>query len=197
MLEGMTTGAPGSAWNQSPRGMDAAHPGLGTLSSRLLTPTVADKDSLLTERCLYGNAHVRPHDGDAGMGRSHLPSRRWAKERCSAVQQSAPRVVLQDEPGPGQIAEACLAIRFRIECALIIPMIIQQVGSSPLGADQIDVASNVSRAVPSGSVWSDCNRFSRNRKVEGSNPSRRTISPGQTAWTACFLALVVVPAVFG
>jgi len=45
------------------------------------------------------------------------------------------------------------AFRRKIERHLIIPMIIQQVGSPPSGADQIDAASNVSRAVPSGSVW--------------------------------------------
>ena len=56
-----------------------------------------------------------------------------------------------DSHGP---TDACLAIRFCVGCALIIPMIIQTI-----------------LLYPSGAIWSDAEDPTRNRKVEGSNPS--------------------------
>jgi hypothetical protein len=67
--------------------------------------------------------------------------------------------------------DACLGIRFFVGCALIIPMIIQTILLYPSGAVWTDEAPNVSRPDPSGTVQIDAEHPSRNRKVEGSNPS--------------------------
>jgi hypothetical protein len=66
---------------------------------------------------------------------------------------------------------ACFAIRFFVGCGLIIPMIIQTIGLDPSRAVWTDEASNVSRLDPSGAYWVDAEHPTRNRKVEGSNPS--------------------------
>jgi hypothetical protein len=70
-------------------------------------------------------------------------------------------------------------IRQRIECALIIPMIIQSIRLPPSGPDQIDAVPDVSKPDPTGSVQFDAELWSRNRKVLGSNPSSGSVSPGQ------------------
>jgi hypothetical protein len=54
-------------------------------------------------------------------------------------------------------------------------MIIQTIGLHPSEAVLTDEASNVSRPDPSGAIQTDAEHLSRNRKVAGSNPSRRTI----------------------
>jgi hypothetical protein len=64
---------------------------------------------------------------------------------------------------------------------LIIPMIIQTIGLDPSGAIWTDAASNVSSLDPSGAVQVDAEHPSRNRKVEGSNPSSGSRTAGQTA----------------
>jgi hypothetical protein len=63
------------------------------------------------------------------------------------------------------------AIRRRIECALIIPMIIQTTDLHPSGSDQMDAAANVSRHDPTSAVQFDAKHLARNRKVVGSNPT--------------------------
>jgi hypothetical protein len=68
-------------------------------------------------------------------------------------------------------------IRFCIGCALIIPMSIQTIGLYPSGAVWTDDASNVSRLYPSVAVQVDAEHPSRNRMVEGSNPSSGSASP--------------------
>jgi hypothetical protein len=50
---------------------------------------------------------------------------------------------------------------------LIIPMIIQTIRRDPSGSVLTDVASNVSRPDPSGTVQSDAEHRRRNRKVVG------------------------------
>jgi hypothetical protein len=69
---------------------------------------------------------------------------------------------------------------------LIIPMIIQTIQLHPSGPDWIDAAPNVSRQDPSCSVQSDAKHLTRNRKVEGSNPT----SGSKTAGQRVFLALL-------
>jgi hypothetical protein len=69
-------------------------------------------------------------------------------------------------------AQACLAIRFSVGCALIIPMIIQTILLDPSGAVWTDEASNVSRLDRSGADQADAEHPTRNRKVVGSNPAR-------------------------
>jgi hypothetical protein len=59
----------------------------------------------------------------------------------------------------------------RIECALIIPMIIQTILLYPSGAIWTDASPNVSRQHPASAVQSDAEHLTRNRKVESSNPS--------------------------
>jgi hypothetical protein len=54
---------------------------------------------------------------------------------------------------------------------LIIPMIIQSILLYPTGAVWTDEATNVSRLDPSGTDQADAEHPTRNRKVEGSNPS--------------------------
>jgi hypothetical protein len=77
-----------------------------------------------------------------------------------------------------------------IECALIIPMIIQTTGLPPSGSDQIDAVPDVSRPDPTGSVQVDAEPLSRNRKVLGSNPSSGSISAGQSRFSPrCWLLL--------
>ena len=58
-----------------------------------------------------------------------------------------------------------------IECALIIPMIIQMIRLLPSGAVWTDEPSDVSSLDPSGAVQSDAEHPSCNRKVVGSNPT--------------------------
>ena len=77
------------------------------------------------------------------------------------------------------VEAACLGIRFSVGCALIIPMIIQTILLYPSGAVWTDEASNVSRLDPSGAVQIDAEHPSRNRKVEGSNPSSGSKTAGQ------------------
>jgi hypothetical protein len=62
---------------------------------------------------------------------------------------------------------------------LIIRLIIQTIGLDPSGAVSADEAFNVSRPDPSGAVQVDAEHPSRNRKVEGSNPSSGSITAGQ------------------
>jgi hypothetical protein len=52
-----------------------------------------------------------------------------------------------------------------IECAMVIPMVIQTILLDPSGPDQTDAASNVSRQDPTGAVQSDAEHLARNRKV--------------------------------
>jgi hypothetical protein len=66
---------------------------------------------------------------------------------------------------------ACLAIRFCVGCASIIPMIIQTILLDPSAAVWTDGSSNVSRPDPSGAVQVDAEHPARNRKV-GGNLSR-------------------------
>jgi hypothetical protein len=73
------------------------------------------------------------------------------------------------------LAVRILGIRRRIECALIIPLIIRSVRVLPSGPDQIDALPNVSRWLPSGSIYSDAELLPRNRKVEV--PSRDLSAP--------------------
>jgi hypothetical protein len=70
---------------------------------------------------------------------------------------------------------------------LIIPMIIQTIRLDPSGSVWTDEASNVSSLDPSGAIQIDAEHPSRNRKVEGSNPS----SGSKTAGQRPFLALLV------
>jgi hypothetical protein len=72
-----------------------------------------------------------------------------------------------------------LGIRRKIECALIIPMIIQTILLYPSGAVWTDEAPYVSRQVPFRSAHSDAEHLARNRKVEGSNPSSGSKTAGQ------------------
>jgi hypothetical protein len=58
------------------------------------------------------------------------------RERRGPV--STRQVVIEDRPHPSRI-------RHKIECALVIPMVIQTILLSPFGPDQIDAAPNVSR----------------------------------------------------
>jgi hypothetical protein len=66
---------------------------------------------------------------------------------------------------------------------LIIHLIIQTIGLDPSGAVWTDEASNVSRPDPSGAVWFDAEHPSRNRKVDGSNPTSGSKTPGQSMYT--------------
>jgi hypothetical protein len=54
---------------------------------------------------------------------------------------------------------------------LIISLIIQSILLDPSRAIRTDEASNVSRLDPSAAVQAGCEHPTRNRKVEGSNPS--------------------------
>jgi hypothetical protein len=69
---------------------------------------------------------------------------------------------------------ACLAIRFSVGCALIIPMVIQTILLDPSRPVWSDSASNVSRLDPSGADQADAEHPSRNRKVAGSGPAGPT-----------------------
>jgi hypothetical protein len=64
---------------------------------------------------------------------------------------------------------------------LIIPMIIQTIGLDPSRAVWTESASNLSSLDPSGAIQIDAEHPSRNRKVEGSNPSSGSISAGRVA----------------
>jgi hypothetical protein len=79
------------------------------------------------------------------------------------------------DPSLAQGGPACLAIRSCVGCALIIRLIIQTIGLYPTGAVWTDGPSNVSSRDPSGAVQADAEHPSRNRKVEGSNPSSGSI----------------------
>jgi len=81
---------------------------------------------------------------------------------------------------------------------LIIRLIIQTILLYPSGAVWTDEASNVSRLDPSGAVQVDAEHPSRNRKVEGSNPSSGSKTAGQRAFLALPAARwqgVVIPLV--
>jgi hypothetical protein len=62
---------------------------------------------------------------------------------------------------------------------LIIPMIIQTILLDPTGAYWTDEASILSRLDPSVAVQIDAEHPTRNRKVEGSNPSSGSIPAGE------------------
>jgi hypothetical protein len=89
---------------------------------------------------------------------------------------STRQVVTDDRPHPSRI-------RHKIECALIIPMIIQTILLYPLRAVWTDTAPNVSRQDPTRTGQSDAEHQARNRKVEGSNPSSGSNTAGQR--TSC------------
>jgi hypothetical protein len=63
-------------------------------------------------------------------------------------------------------------------------LIIQTIGLDPSGAIWTDEASNVSSLDPSGAVQIDAEHPSRNRKVEGSNPTSGSKTAGQRAFLA-------------
>jgi hypothetical protein len=67
-------------------------------------------------------------------------------------------------------------------------MIIQTIGLYPSEAVCTDEPSNVSRLDPSGAVQADAEHPSRNRKVEGSNPSSGSKAAGQRAFLALLTA---------
>jgi hypothetical protein len=58
-----------------------------------------------------------------------------------------------------------LGTRHKIECAMVIPMVIQSTRVLPSRPDQIDAAPNVSRQDPSGADQSDAEHLARNRKA--------------------------------
>jgi hypothetical protein len=100
-------------------------------------------------------------------------------------------MVLQPDQGPVDLAPSDespsrdqTAIRSRIECALIIQMVIQTTGLHPSGSDQIDAATNVSREDATGSVQLDAEHLSRNRKVVGSNPTSGSTTPQVRGYVA-------------
>ena len=70
---------------------------------------------------------------------------------------------------PGTPLLALASIPYRMP--LIIRLIIQTILLCPSGTVWTDEASNVSRLDPSGADQIDAEHPSRNRKVEGSNPS--------------------------
>jgi hypothetical protein len=65
-------------------------------------------------------------------------------------------------------------------------MIIQTILLDPSGAVWTDAASNVSRLDPAGAVQVDAEHPTRNRKIEGSNPSSGSKTAGQDV---CLLVL--------
>jgi hypothetical protein len=75
---------------------------------------------------------------------------------------------------------ACLAID-SVGWPLIIRLIIQTILLYPSGAVWTDEASNVSSLDPSGAIQIDAEHPSRNRKVEGSNPSSGSKTAGHRA----------------
>jgi len=79
---------------------------------------------------------------------------------------------------------------------LIIHLIIQTILLYPSGAVWTDGPSNVSRLDPSGADQIDAEHPSRNRKVEGSNPSSGSKPAGQRVFLALLTAkrqLSVIP----
>jgi hypothetical protein len=72
-----------------------------------------------------------------------------------------------------------MGIRFSVGCALIIHLIIQTILLYPSGAVWTDDPPNVSRLDPSGAIQADAEHPTRNRKVEGSNPSSGSKTAGQ------------------
>jgi hypothetical protein len=62
-------------------------------------------------------------------------------------------------------------------------MIIQTIGLDPSGAVWTDGASNVSRLDPSGADQIDANHPTRNRKIEGSNPSLGSKTAAHSMYT--------------
>jgi hypothetical protein len=71
---------------------------------------------------------------------------------------------------------------------LIIPMIIKTSGLDRSGAVSTDGASNLSRPDPSGADQADAEHPTRNRKVEGWNPSSGSETAGQKALLALVAA---------
>jgi hypothetical protein len=67
-------------------------------------------------------------------------------------------------------------------------MIIQTILLDPSGAVWTDEAPNVSRLDPSGADQIDAEHPSRNRKVEGSNPSSGSKTTGQRAFLRLMIA---------
>jgi hypothetical protein len=63
-------------------------------------------------------------------------------------------------------------------------MIIQTILLDPSGAVWTESATNVSRLDPSGADQIDAEHPTRNRKVEGSNPSSGSKTAGQRAFLA-------------
>jgi hypothetical protein len=94
-----------------------------------------------------------------------------------------------EAPGmSGASTHARLAVRHPVGCASIIPMIIQTIGRDSSGAVWTDKASNVSRPDPSGAIQIDAEHPTRNRKVEGSDPSSGSRTTGQKALLALVAA---------
>jgi hypothetical protein len=73
---------------------------------------------------------------------------------------------------------ARLAIRHLVGCALIIPMLIQTILLYPSGAVWTDEAPYVSWPDPPGAIQIDAKHPTRNRKVEGSNPTSGSSTAG-------------------
>jgi hypothetical protein len=71
---------------------------------------------------------------------------------------------------------------------LIIRLIIQTIRLYPSGAVWADSAPNVSRLDPSGAVQIEAEHPTRNRKVEGSNPSSGSKTAGQRSFLALLAA---------
>jgi hypothetical protein len=67
-------------------------------------------------------------------------------------------------------------------------MIIQTILLDPTGAVWTDEPSNVSRPDPSGADQIDAKHPTRNRKVEGSNPSSGSKTAGQRPFLALLTA---------
>jgi hypothetical protein len=80
-----------------------------------------------------------------------------------------------------RIDDACLAIRFSVGCALIIPMIIQTILLDPSRAVWSDSASNVSRLDPSEADQADPEHPTRNRKHDELLRTRRVGLVGDSA----------------
>jgi hypothetical protein len=78
------------------------------------------------------------------------------------------RLTIYDSGGTTEPAVWAMRIRRRIECAMVIPMVIQSTRVVPSGPDQTDAASNVSRQDPISAGRFDAKHLTRNRKVDGS-----------------------------
>jgi hypothetical protein len=78
---------------------------------------------------------------------------------------------------------------------LIIRLIIQTILLYPSGAVWSDWPSHVSRLDPSGAVQIDAEHPSRNRKVDGSNPTSGSKTAGQSrrmAWQSLVLLVSLI-----